>query len=430
MDRSLYFDWTGGGLQASFGLYLVGGAVRDKLLGREPKDLDFVAVGATQEQFLKVFPRAQAVGKNFPVFLVEGLGEVAFARKERKLGPYHTDFEVLFDPSITLEEDLSRRDLTINAIAMYPDGTIVDPFGGAKDLQAGILRHVGPAFSEDALRIYRLARFAAQLGFKIASETVAFAHKVSLTDLAVLPAERICEEFRKALRSKHPRRFVEELEHMGILALHFPELAHLRKVPAGPIQHHPEGDALTHSLMALDYISSYEVTEEAAETMRLAILFHDLGKGVTAPEKWPAHHGHDIAGVPLVETACTRLKLPTSMTKAAVMVCREHMRVHLFLEMNKGKQVDIILAADKTCIKAEGLAQCCIADCKGRGPLLDDIKAKDSRPAMAMLMVAPHCRNEKGQPLPEGLKGKDIGLHIRAKKGSTIRKWLKNYGHI
>jgi tRNA nucleotidyltransferase (CCA-adding enzyme) len=427
MDQTLYCDWSTGVLQAPFDLYLVGGAVRDKLLGREPKDFDFVAVGATQSDFLKVFPRAQAVGKSFPVYLVEGLGEVAFARKERKLGPYHTDFEVLFDPSVSLDEDLSRRDLTINAIAMRPDGSIIDPFGGAKDLLFKKLRHVGPAFSEDALRLYRLARFAAQLDFTIDPATIAFTHHVPMSDLVALPGERVCEEFRKALRSAHPRRFVEELERMGVLGLHFPELAHLRKVPAGPPEHHPEGDSLTHSLMALDEFSGYTVNSEDAESMRLSVLFHDLGKGVTPVEKWPSHPGHDLAGVPLVEAACARLKMPNAMTKAAVMVCREHMRVHAFLEMRKGKQVDLILAADKTCIKAEGLANCSIADCMGRGADRGN-KVQSSRPASAMLMVAQHCREEKGHPIPEVLKGKDIGLHVRAKKGTAVRRWLKNYG--
>jgi len=426
-DRSLYLKWLGGQLHPPFELLLVGGAVRDKLLGREPKDLDFVAVGATQDAFLKVFPKAQAVGKSFPVYLVEGLGEVAFARKERKLGPYHTDFEVLFDPSVTLEEDLSRRDLTINAIAMRPDGEIFDPFGGAKDLAAKLLRHVGPAFSEDALRVYRLARFAAQLGFKVAPETMKFARTVPLSDLTALPAERVCEEFRKSLRSAEPWRFIEELEHAGVLSLHFPELAHLRKVPAGKPEHHPEGDTLTHSLLSLRDVTARTQGDEVGEAIRLSALFHDLGKGVTPEAKWPSHHGHDVAGVPIVEAACARLKLPTNLTKAAVMACLQHMRVHVFLEMKKGKKVDLIQAADKTMIHAEGLSTVCIGDCMGRG---GDPKSHHDGAvgALALAVAAPACRAEKGQPVPEQLVGKQIGTHIRSKKGSAVQRALKEQG--
>lgn len=430
-DRGLFYAWKNNQLNLPFDLYLVGGAVRDVLLGREPKDLDFVAVHATQAAFMKAFPDAQLVGKDFPVYLVRGLGEVAFARKERKLGPYRTDYEVLFSPEVTIEEDLMRRDLTMNAIAQRVDGSLVDPFGGASDLQLKVLRHVGPAFSEDALRIYRLARFAAQLDFVIAPETMRFARKVPMSDLTVLPAERVCEEFRKALRSQKPSRFIEELERMGVLSLHFPELAHLRNVPAGPPEHHPEGDALTHTLMTLDLVSAVEgYPEEVLEAVRLAALFHDLGKGVTPQDKWPSHPGHDEAGVPVVEAACARLKLPTNMTKAAVMACREHMRVHVFLEMRKGKMVDIIQAADKTMIKAEGLSYVCQADCLGRG---GDLAARTAsmQPAYAMGLVAARaCREERGQPVPESLKGKDIGLHIRSKKGTAVRQALKQAGYL
>lgn len=435
-----YERFRTGKMKLPFQLFLVGGAVRDLYLGREPKDRDFVAVGATQEQFLKAFPDAQIIGKSFPVYLVPGLGEVAFARKERKLGPYHTDYEVLFDPSISLKEDLSRRDLTINAMALEPDPVprdsglpgwqVFDPFNGLVDLKAKVLRHVGPAFSEDALRVYRLARFAAQLNFTVAPETVKFAHQVALGDLLSLPGERVCEEFRKAMRSPWPSRFVKELEHLSVLGLHFQELAHLRSVPAGSQEHHPEGDALTHSLMALDWVNKESrmrgCSEDEYEVLGISTLFHDLGKGATDPAKWPAHHGHDEAGVPLVEALCGRLKLPTAITKAAVMVCREHMRVHLFVEMNKGKRVDLIQAADKTVLKAEGLALCCAADSNGRD-VLPEVRAVSQQPARLMSNVAHVCREEKGQPVPVSLVGKAIGLHIRARKGTAVNRALKEF---
>lgn len=417
----LYYAWLNGDFNdLPFQIYLVGGAVRDNLLGRTPKDFDFVAVGATQLMFLDAFPKAQAVGKSFPVYLVPGLGEVAFARKERKLGPYHTDFEVLFDPGITVEADLERRDLTINAIAMRPDGSIVDPFGGASDLQLGLLRHVGPAFSEDALRVFRLARFAAQLDFVIAPETMKFAKHVPMSDLSVLPAERICEEFRKALRSPRPRRFIEELEHMGVLSIFSPELAHMRNVPAGPCMHHGEGDALTHSLMVLDVATKHSDRED----VRLAALFHDLGKAITPQDEWPSHIGHDYKGVPVVEKACDRLKLPASLKQAAVVACREHMKVHHFLEMKKGKKVDMVMAADRCSLKAEGLALVSDADSLGRIP------SEPSEGAKGLLVAAPACRTEKAQPIPEALKGDDIGRYVRAKKGTAIQKALKAAGLI
>jgi len=426
---NLYDKWKKGELRGPFDLYLVGGAVRDHLLGKEPKDLDFVAVHATQAQFLDMFPDAQLVGKDFPVYLVPGLGEVAFARKERKLGPYRTDYEVLFSPDVTIEEDLSRRDLTINAMAMDWTGDMFDPFGGRDDLNNGVLRHVGPAFSEDALRIYRLARFASQLDYNIAPETIKFARKVPMSDLSVLPAERICEEFRKSLKSPYPWRFIEELEHMGVLSLHFPELAHLRQVPAGPPEHHPEGDALTHTLMALKTIAVAKFdSEPIEEAIKLAVLFHDLGKGVTPLHKWPAHHGHDEAGVPLVKAACARLKLPTNMTKAAVMACREHMRVHAFFDMRKGKQVDLIQEADKTMIQAEGLSVVCVSDSLGRGGDLERRTAA-MQPAYCLGIVASQCRKEKGHPIPENLKGEAIGQYVRNKKGIAIRESLKRMGH-
>jgi tRNA nucleotidyltransferase (CCA-adding enzyme) len=438
-NSKLYYTWLNGDLELPFQLYLVGGAVRDSLMGREPKDRDFVAVGATLDTFQNAFPGSQAVGKSFPVFLVPGLGEVAFARLERKLGPYHTDFEVLFDPTVTLEQDLERRDLTINAIAMRHDGSLIDPFGGASDLGLKVLRHVGPAFSEDALRVFRLARFAAQLDFVIAPETMRFAKHVPLSDLTALPAERVCEEFRKALRSANPRRFIEELERMGVLAMHFPELAHLRVVPAGPPEHHPEGDALTHSLMVLDEA----VRRTEREDVRLAALFHDLGKSVTPPEKWPSHHDHDNLGVPVVGKACDRLKLPTGLKMAAIVACREHMRVHKFLEMRKGKMVDLVMAADKCSLKAEGLAMVCVSDHEGRGRKVMSVRELPSGAkivlmhpigladgAEALAACAPACRAEKGHPIPPGLLGKNIGLHVRNKKGNAIRAALKAAGKL
>lgn len=411
-------------------IYRVGGSVRDMLRGYPPKDFDFVVVGATVPEFLAKYPDARQIGKSFPVFQIptrDFVIEVAFARKERKTGPGHNDFEVVADPNVTLEEDLYRRDLTINAIAMplvedfnkSRESQVIDPFGGVSDLRLGVLRHVGPAFGEDALRVFRLARFASTLGFVVAPETERAAREVPYDDIAALSAERVCEEFRKAMRSNRPRAFVEVLARSGALSIWFPELRALSKVPAGPPQHHGEGDAFIHTLMVLD-----SVAHLGDEKIATAALFHDLGKGITPPEYWPSHHNHDEYGVPLVETACNRIKLPTDMKVAAMMVCRQHMRVHWFTDMKKGKMADLVQAADRTSIKAEGLVAVCHADSIGRIP------SAPSDGANALEVAAEAARSEKGHPIPPALKGEHIGLHVRRQKGTAIRRALKEKGLV
>lgn len=414
-------------------IYRVGGSVRDQIMGREPKDNDFVVVNATTQEFLASFPGAQQIGKSFPVFLVEDKergwkGEFAFARRERKVGPGHQGFEVVSDPSVTLEEDLSRRDLTCNAIALNHgspwykgefEDNLVDPYGGVQDIKNKVLRHVGPAFVEDPLRVFRVARFAAQFDWRVAPETLEVMRSVPDEEILSLSAERVCEELRKALRAPHPILFFATLISAGKLWLWFPELAHLANVPAGPIEHHGEGDALVHTMLAL-----FSLPPEATEAERLGVLFHDLGKGITPASKLPAHPGHDEKGVPLVEEACDRLKLPTSLKQAAVTACREHMRVHVFLDMRKGKMADMVKAADACALKAEGLAQVCQADSRGRIPL------KDSVGASALVVAAKAARLEKGHPIPEALKGEFIGHHIRNRKGGAIRRALHDAGFL
>lgn len=411
-------------------IFRVGGAVRDLLLGRTPKDHDFVVVGATVPEFLAEFPGAQRVGQAFPVFLVKEKGwegEFAFARRERKTGAGHQGFDWIASPDVTLEEDLSRRDLTCNAIALpvvYKnnkplEGQVIDPFGGVADIKAGILRHVGPAFSEDPLRVFRLARFSAQLGWEVALETLDVAASVPDEEILALSAERVGEEFRKAMRVPAARNFLAVLDFVGKLWLWFPELDHLRNVPAGPAQHHAEGDALTHTKLALDALPP-----DVGEAERIATVFHDLGKGITPEARWPSHAGHDVEGVPLVEAACERLRLSGPLTKAAVMACREHMRAHVFLDMRKGKMVDLIRAADATVLKAEGLATVCCADACGRIP------AGGTEGPQALRVAAAAARAERGLPIPDALTGEAIGLHVRSRKGSAARKALHAAGFL
>lgn len=420
------------------GIYRVGGCVRDRILGKEPKDFDYVVVGYTVEEFLRKFPKAQLMGKSFPVFNVAGDGEYAFARTERKMGLGHGAFEVVADPSIRLIEDLARRDLTINALAADDDGKVIDYFGGQKDLEDGILRHVGPAFVEDPLRVYRLARFQAQLRhktlrstFTVAPVTMEVARSISDDELYSLSGERVGEETRRAMRSDKPGIFFHTLKELGKLHIWHKELADLVDVPAGPPEFHGEKDSFVHTQLTLNHFNVPATTYTGdLEVARWAALLHDLGKGVTTREKWPSHPGHDEAGVPLVEALCARLRLPNYITKSAVLACKEHMRVHLFLEMRKGKWVDLVQAGEKTALGARGLAEVCIADTHGRHmqPNADGEVFYDTRGPEALAAVVEAVKEEKGHPIPASLTGEHIGLHVRACKGAAAKRKLKELG--
>jgi tRNA nucleotidyltransferase (CCA-adding enzyme) len=423
--------------------YRVGGWVRDTLLGYEPHDNDFVVVGKTVAEFMADWSGdhdIQAIGKSFPVFLVKHKngwqGEFAFARRERKTGPGHNAFEVVADPSVTLEEDLLRRDLTINAIALphvhrnnVPLETqVIDPFGGVADIKAGVLRHVSAAFAEDPLRVYRLARFAATLGFSIHPETAQLAGYLS-SELYSLSGERVAEETRKAMLSKNPRRYFEVLLDVFALEPWFPELIKLVGVPAGPYDYHAERDAFEHTMMVLDracWVPEENSPDIDTELVRWAALSHDLGKGITPKEELPRHRMHEERGVFLVEKFYDRLKMPTHFKDAAVLACAEHLKVHNFLEMKKGKMVDMIRRADRTKLKAEGLAVVSLCDSLGRTTK----GIKDTSGPRALLACADAAREETGHPIPDSLSGADIGLYIRNRKGTAVRRLLKEKGFI
>lgn len=409
-------------------LYLVGGAVRDNLLGKTPKDLDYVVVGATVDQFREEFPNAKSIGKAFPVYEVEYQGrraEIAFARRERKTGPGYKGFEIDADPSVSLLEDLARRDFTMNAMAIPVDGAanLIDPFGGESDIKNRLVRHIGPAFTEDPLRVYRCARFSAQLGFGIPSSTVAICRTVSRSEIQSLSGERVGNELRKAMTGKYPEQFFRFLRSVGNPAFDswFPELVKLIGTPAGPPGHHDELDAFVHTLMVLNY-ASYSLPEDlpSTEALRFAALLHDLGKGLTDPALWPKHHGHEESGVRLVERFCERLKLPNEIKDASVLACKNHLKVHKFLELRKGKMVDLIREADRTVLKAEGLAAVGFADALGREAVVKSVIGPT-----ALLRAANAAREETGHPIPEALEGEHIGLYIRNKKGNAIMKALK-----
>lgn len=346
--------------------YLVGGAVRDTLLDLPVSERDWVVVGATPGQMLAL--GYQQVGRDFPVFLhPESKEEYALARTERKSGSGYTGFICHAAPDVTLEADLLRRDLTINAIAQTEEGELIDPYGGQYDLQQRLLRHVSPAFQEDPLRVLRVARFAARfahLGFHIAEETLALMQFMTRTgELAFLTPERVWKETEKALITRSPQVYFQVLRDCGALAVLFPEIDNLYGVPA-PAQWHPEIDSGVHTLMTLMIAS--RLTPEI--DVRFATLCHDVGKALTPPELWPRHHGHGPAGVKLVEELCQRLRVPNALRDLAKLVAEYHDLVHTVTVLQPKTLMKLFDALDvwRKPERLEKLALTSEADARGR----------------------------------------------------------------
>ncbi len=311
--------------------YLVGGAVRDQLLNIPSKDKDWVVVGSTAQKMLDL--GYKQVGADFPVFLhPKNQQEYALARTERKQGHGYQGFDVHFSEDVTLEEDLIRRDLTINAMAQEDDGTIIDPFNGQQDLKNKTLRHVSPAFSEDPLRILRVARFAARfhhLGFNIADETIKLMTHISHSgELEHLTAERVWVETERALQEKSPWVYFEVLKQCDALAVCFPELNALFGVPQPP-QHHPEIDTGIHSFMVLQQATI--LTDDPV--IRFAALMHDLGKALTPKEHWPKHIKHEVLGLTPIKQMCERLRIPNAFKELSLKTCEFHTHVHKAFEL-------------------------------------------------------------------------------------------------
>ena len=352
-------------------IYLVGGAVRDALLGRPFTERDYVVVGAQPADLLALGYRP--VGKDFPVFLHPQSGDqYALARTERKTGAGYYGFATRFSPDVTLEEDLARRDLTINAMAQSIEGSdVVDPYGGRRDLEARVLRHVSPAFVEDPLRVLRVARFAARfapLGFTIAPETMQLMREIVCSgELQVLVAERVWVETERALGEKTPAVYFEVLRQCGALAVLLPEIDRLFGVPQ-PEKWHPEIDTGVHTLQVLDV--ACELSSET--TVRFAALVHDLGKGVTPRDQWPRHVGHEQAGVRVIGQMCERLKVPTEHRELGQLVSREHQRIHRAGELRDTTVLEVLEAADafRRPERFDRLLLACEADARGRGPEL------------------------------------------------------------
>lgn len=347
-------------------IYLVGGAVRDQLLNLPVKDRDWVVVGATPETLLQ--QGYQQVGKDFPVFLhPDTHEEYALARTERKSGSGYTGFTCYAAPDVTLEDDLQRRDLTINAIAYSAKGEYIDPYHGIDDIHAKLLRHVSDAFSEDPLRVLRVARFAARfapLGFTIAPETMSLMQEMTNSgELNALTAERVWKETEKALHSQAPQVYFEILHQCGALKILFPEINALFGVPA-PKKWHPEIDTGIHTMMVLAMAS--RLTDDIA--VRFSALCHDLGKGVTSVENWPHHHGHGPAGVPLVEALCQRYRIPNQIRDLAKLAAKYHDHLHRIEKMRPSKIIRLFDAIDAW-RKPERIDQLAIiseADARGR----------------------------------------------------------------
>lgn len=347
-------------------IYLVGGAVRDSLLGLPVTEKDWVVVGATPENLLA--QGYQQVGKDFPVFLHPvSRDEYALARTERKSGKGYTGFVCHAAPDVTLEQDLLRRDLTINAIARTEQGNLIDPYHGRRDLENRLLRHVSDAFSEDPLRVLRVARFAARfahLGFQIAEETMALMQKMAHEgELAYLTPERVWKETEKALGTSSPDVYFQVLRDCGALAVLFPEIDNLYGVPA-PAKWHPEIDTGIHTMMTVAMAARLSPEID----VRFATLCHDLGKGLTPPELWPRHHGHGPAGVKLVEALCQRLRVPNPIRDLAKLVAEYHDLVHTVQVLQPKTLLKLFDAIDvwRKPQRLEQLALTSEADARGR----------------------------------------------------------------
>jgi len=347
-------------------IFLVGGAVRDKLLQLAVKDCDYMVVGSTPEYLLS--QGYQQVGKEFPVFLHPTTGdEYALARTEKKEGNGYNGFSCYSGEDVTLEEDLIRRDLTINAIAEDEHGERFDPYNGLQDLEDKILRHISPAFSEDPLRVLRVARFAARffkLGFTVAPETLALMQQLSDSgELNHLTPERVWAETEKALASDAPQIYFQVLRDCGALAVLFPEIDNLYGVPA-PIRWHPEIDTGVHTLMVVEQ----SVLLSDAIAFRFACLVHDLGKALTPKDKWPSHKGHGQLGLPVIKSLCQRLKVPNECRDLALLVSDHHTMIHSAFELKASTLLKLMNNCDawRKPDRFLQMLECCVADSKGR----------------------------------------------------------------
>lgn len=411
-------------------IYLVGGAVRDRYLNVPSKDQDWVVVGASPQEMLDA--GYKQVGADFPVFLhPKTQQEYALARTERKSGHGYQGFVCDFDKSVTLEEDLLRRDLTINAMAQDESGKLVDPYGGLQDLHNKVLRHVSPAFAEDPLRVLRVARFAARLhylGFKVADETLQLMAEICRKgELNHLTAERVWQETERALGEKSPEIYFSVLRECGALALIFPEINALFGVPQ-PEKYHPEIDTGLHILMCLQQIRKLSHDSRAI----FATLCHDLGKTLTPEDKWPAHHGHEKLSIQSIKALCKRLRVPNGHQELALKTAEFHTHAHRALELRPDTLLETLKKLDalrKPDVFALFLL-CCEADARGRTGF-EDKPYPQADYLRSALNVINTIRAEEF--VAAGLSGQAIGQAMDAARVAALsefkKTWAEENGH-
>ncbi len=405
--------------------YVVGGAVRDALLGLPAADRDWVAVGSTPQELLD--QGYKPVGKDFPVFLHPDTGEeVALARTERKVGVGYHGFTFHAAPEVTLEQDLARRDLTINAIAQAADGTLVDPHGGQADLRAGVLRHVSEAFVEDPVRLLRLARLAARFpSFTVAPETMALLRQmVAAGEVDALVPERVWQELSRGLMTERPSRLFEVLRDCGALARLLPEVDRLWGVPQPP-PHHPEIDTGLHLMLVLDMAAQLR----APLPVRWACLTHDLGKGSTPRDQWPRHIGHEARSAKLAQALAKRLRVSSDCRELADVVAREHGHVHASGTLGAAALLRLFERCDaiRRPARFEAVLLACACDARGRTGLQDQPygPAQQLPPLLkAALQVDTAAVAESASHL--GRKGPDIGEAIRAARVAQLQRLLRD----
>ena len=389
-------------------LYIVGGWVRDKIREKIAKDKDYVICHLKEEVFQENFPKAQKVGKSFPVYLVNIDGknsEVAFARKERKSGHGYKGFSVMYDDSVTLEEDLYRRDTTMNAIAYrIRDEKFIDPYNGIDDIKKGLIRAVSHHFVDDPVRALRCARQASEFSFKIDETTIYFMHKCK-AEMQYEPSERILGELKKALATAKPSVFFRVLQKADLLKILFPEIYDLIG-KTQPVQFHPEGDSFEHTMLIVDLVA--EMTEDLA--VRFAGLVHDIGKGQTPLELLPHHYGHEEIGCKVLLKLNERMTLPKKWLQGSLFVIKEHMRAARLTKA--GKIVDLLLAVEKNPLGFEGFNCVILADSKCLPYYLADYKSYLNK--LHSVSMA-NC--------PKNLKGKAIGDWLRQEQVKAFNKF-------
>lgn len=392
-------------------LYLVGGAIRDEIIGKEIYDKDYCITGISKEKFLELFPKAKILGKSFEVFEI-GHMQFALARKETKQGKGHKEFKIETDEKITIEQDLERRDITINAIAKdVLTGEIIDPFNGRKDIENKIIRKVSDAFKEDPLRVYRVARIAAQTEFEVEKETLKQMENLK-EELLTLSKERIFVEFKKALETKKPSIFFNVLRKANVLDVHFKEIYDLIG-SLQPEKYHPEGDSYNHTMIVVD--KSTELTNDIG--VRFACLVHDLGKGITPKEMYPHHHGHDEKGIKLVENLGNRINVPNIWKAYGKVASKEHMKGGIFYKMTLAKKVQFIERVAKTKIGLDGLQIVVIADkCSTR-----DIKERE----VSFAEIGKKCIQEINGELIKSKYPNIEGEEFRQKLHEKRITWMK-----